>query len=78
MSDMGDHFNDVRQSTKEMKEKHGIDCPGCKEKFPRAIPSRLLPGWKCRTCGYVDNRPRISDSAIQCPHCEGKGWIVPK
>jgi len=56
MSDMGEHFNEHKQLTKELKAKHGIDCPGCKEKFPRAIPSKLLPGWKCRTCGYIDPR----------------------
>ncbi len=57
MSDMGEQFNDVKQDLKERKRLHGIDCPGCKEKFPRACPSRLLPQWTCRTCGYKDTRP---------------------
>lgn len=75
MSDMGDHFNDLREDRKQQKAKFGIDCPGCREKFPRAQPSKLLPGWKCRTCGYVDARPKLPENPIVCDHCGGRGWI---
>jgi ribosomal protein L37AE/L43A len=51
-SEMGDSFKEHRQEMKERKEKEGIDCPGCKIKEPKRVPSRLLPGWTCKVCGH--------------------------
>ena len=56
MGDMGDHFRAVREDLKSRKEADGIDCPGCKVKEPKRIPTRLLPGWRCKVCGFVDKR----------------------
>lgn len=52
MGDMGDMWNDAKSELKERKKREGIDCPGCKVEQPKRIPTRLLPGWKCRVCGY--------------------------
>jgi hypothetical protein len=60
MGDMGDFWRDVKDSQRERKAKHGIACPGCREKFPKAPPKILLPGQKC-FCGYRDTRPRIKE-----------------
>lgn len=60
MSDLGDIFEDWRDQTRELKEKLGKDCPGCRIVQPRRIPTRMLPGQICRVCGYFDTRdPRI-------------------
>jgi hypothetical protein len=53
MGDAGDTFRAMRESLKERKERDGIDCPGCIEHHPKRCPSRLLPGWTCRVCGYT-------------------------
>lgn len=59
MGDVGEHFRDVRQHFRELKAKHGIDCPGCVVARPKATPTRMLPGQKCKVCGHVDPRPRL-------------------
>ena len=56
MGDMGDIFRDHKKALRDRKYREGIDCPVCMVKLPKAIPSRLLPGWKCKVCGYVDKR----------------------
>lgn len=53
MGDMGDMFREHREYIKDRKEKFGIDCPGCKIKEPKRIPTRLLPGQRCKVCGFV-------------------------
>lgn len=52
MGDVGDTFNELRADLKARKARDGIDCPGCRVKEPKRIPTRLLPGWTCRVCGY--------------------------
>ena len=52
MGDMGDAFNEHKEYMRERKAKNGIDCPGCRKVQPKRIPSRLLPGWTCKVCGY--------------------------
>ncbi len=53
MGDMGDIFRAQKEYLKELKARDGIDCPGCKIKEPKRIPTRLLPGWKCKVCGHI-------------------------
>jgi rRNA maturation endonuclease Nob1 len=52
MGDMGDFWRDIKQASKEHKALHAIDCPGCPKIQPKRIPTRLLPGKKCKVCGY--------------------------
>jgi hypothetical protein len=63
MGDVGDDFRALRAYNKERKEKYGIDCPGCAIKEPKRTPTRMLPGMKCKVCGYVDRRPSIPREA---------------
>jgi len=58
MGDMGDAFREHKEYLRERKERLGVDCPGCKVKEPKRIPTRLLPGQRCRVCGHVDPRRR--------------------
>ena len=60
MGDTGDDFRAYGQYKKERKAREGIDCPECNEIQPKRIPSRLLPGWKCKVCGFVAP-PRKND-----------------
>lgn len=58
MSDMADDFRAMRDHRREQRRAHGINCPTCAVKLPRAHPTILLPGQRCRVCGYVDPRGR--------------------
>ena len=57
MGDVGDFWRDIKQHRREQKAKYGKDCPGCPEVQPKRIPTRLMPGQRCRVCGYTDPRP---------------------
>jgi len=57
MGDMGDICREHKEYMRERKAREGIDCPGCRKVQPKRIPSRLLPGWKCKVCGY--RRPKL-------------------
>ena len=58
MGDTGDTFNALRAYNKERKARLGINCPDCNVKQPKRIPTRLLPGQRCKVCGYKDKRKR--------------------
>lgn len=53
MSDMGDIFRDLKEDLRIKKAKWGIDCPGCKRKQPKRIPTRLMPYQRCKVCGFI-------------------------
>lgn len=61
MGDMGDFFRDLRESHKERRRLHGVECPECKRLRPRAHPTILLPQQRCRVDGYRDLRPELAD-----------------
>lgn len=61
MGDVGDYWNVAREHRREMREKYGVDCPKCKEVRPKAHPSILLPGQRCKVDGYIDPRPHEED-----------------
>lgn len=61
MGDVGDLFNDMRQHRKELRDKFGVACPECVRLLPKAHPSILLPGQRCKIHGYKDKRPRLDD-----------------
>ena len=52
MGDMGDFYKDWKEDKKYRKEKFGIDCPQCNVVQPKRIPTRLMPGQRCKVCGY--------------------------
>ncbi len=59
MSDYGDLCRELREQKKALRRDHGIDCPQCNVKEPKRIPTILLPGQKCKVCGYKDQRERL-------------------
>lgn len=52
MSDMGDDFRAWKEHKRQHRQKHGVECQDCKCLLPRAHPSILLPGQKCRMHDY--------------------------
>lgn len=58
MGDMGDYFNDLKDSRKAMRAAFGVNCPQCLIVRPKAHPTILLPGQRCKVDGYRDPRPR--------------------
>ena len=62
MGDVGDTFNAMREHRREQRAKHGQPCPKCVELLPKAHPSILLPGQRCRIHGYRDQRPRLEEN----------------
>lgn len=63
MSELGDSFRAHRAHVRELKAKHGIDCPTCQRIQPKRIPTRLLPQQRCKVCGYRDPRSRIDEES---------------
>jgi len=59
VGDVGDDFRALREYLKIKKDLYGIDCPGCKIAHPKRTPTRMMPGQRCKVCGYVDRRPAI-------------------
>lgn len=62
MSDYGDLCRDIRESKKEARRLHGVECPACKVHRPKAQPSILLPNQKCKVDGYRDPRKRTQEN----------------
>ena len=54
MSD--DFWKEYRAARAEARRKYAQPCPECVAKLPKASPSLLLPGQKCRIHGYRDPR----------------------
>lgn len=48
MSDMGDDFRAMRDARRENRAKNGRPCEECIRLLPKAHPSILLPGQRCR------------------------------
>jgi ribosomal protein L37AE/L43A len=48
---ISEYFRRTREREKIIKAAKGIDCPGCKTKEPKRVPTRLIPGKKCKVCG---------------------------
>lgn len=61
MGDMGEIFNAMKDHRKELRARHGVKCPECVVKLPKAHPSILLPQQRCKIHGYRDPRPRLTD-----------------
>ena len=61
MSDMADYWHDVKAARRERRAELGVNCPGCPKIQPKRIPTVLLPGQRCRVCGYRDERARDAE-----------------
>lgn len=67
MSDYGDLCRDIRSARSDASAKHGVPCPECVVKLPKACPSILLPQQRCRIHGYRDPRPRTTETEYLHP-----------
>ena len=67
MSDYGDMCRDIREAKREVRAKHGVPCPVCKEKLLRAQPTILLPQQRCKIHGYRDPRERTRETEYLTP-----------
>ncbi len=56
MGEEGDFWRDCREKRKKERRGLGIPCPQCNVFQPKRNPTILMPGQKCRVCGYVDPR----------------------
>jgi hypothetical protein len=61
MSDYGDLCKEIREARRKARDLHGVPCPVCVEKLPKACPSILLPAQRCKIHGYRDPRKRTPD-----------------
>jgi hypothetical protein len=71
MGDVGDLWNAVRDARREARATLGVPCPECVRLLPRANPSILLPGGRCKIHGYRD--PRRRAPALRDMRAGGKG-----
>ena len=56
--DTGEFYNALRDRRNELRVRLDVNCPRCAMVRPRAHPSLLLPGQRCRVDGYRDPRKR--------------------
>lgn len=60
MSEIGEVYADMRRYHKRLAKMYAVECPRCAAVRPKACPSRLLPGQRCKVDGYVDPRPLLT------------------
>ena len=65
MGDMGEMFRDMNAHRRRMREKYGVNCPECPKARPKAHPTILLPGQRCKVDGYKDPRKRLTNEDYQ-------------
>lgn len=49
----------LRKARREFKRRYATPCQQCVELLPKAHPSMLLPGQKCRIHGWTNPAPRL-------------------
>lgn len=57
-------FKNIKAAGVALKAKYGIPCPECVVKLPKACPTVLMPGQRCRIHNYTDSRPRLADEVV--------------
>lgn len=65
--DMGEFYNGLREDRRKRRAELGVSCPGCRVTQPKRTPTILLPGQRCRVCGYRDPRPYVRPPAGEAP-----------
>jgi len=66
---MGDLYRDIREHRKAVRKQFGIWCPKRQTARPKAHPTILLPGQRCRVDGYVDPRPELTAEQLGEVQC---------
>lgn len=67
MGDMGDDFRALKDHKQVLRKRHGVNCPQCAIKRPKAHPTILMPQQRCRVDGYRDPRPELTDEQWSQP-----------
>lgn len=57
-------FKQIKAAGVALKAKYGRPCPECRVKLPKAHPTILMPGQRCRIHNYTDPRPRLADEVV--------------
>jgi len=57
VSDYGDQCRELKDAKRVVRAKHGVPCPECQQRLPKAHPSILLPQQVCKIHKYRDPRP---------------------
>ena len=70
MGDVGDVFNALRNDRRKLRAMFGVKCPRCATSRPKAQPSILLPGQRCKVDRYRDPRPRLTNADREAAGCE--------
>lgn len=71
-SETGDMWRDWKDGQRNIRQTHGVNCPQCAVARPKAHPSILLPGQRCKVDGYRDPRSRLTDEQQE----EATGWKI--
>lgn len=61
MSEVADIYQGIKDHKKRLRAKYGINCPECVRLLPRANPTILLPGQRCKIHKYTDPREELTD-----------------
>lgn len=61
MSDTIDDYRALNEHNKRVRAKFGIPCPECQRLLPKAHPSILLPGQRCKIHKYRDPRAELTN-----------------
>jgi len=77
MSDYGDMCHEIRDARREKRDKYGVACPECVRLLPKACPSILLPGQRCKIHGYRDPRKRTDETSYLIPANDGVSRVEP-
>jgi hypothetical protein len=48
---------EYREKSRAYRRANGVDCPGCRMKFPKRTPTKLVPQQVCKVCLWQDMRP---------------------
>lgn len=71
-SETGDMWRSWKDGQRNLRRVHGVNCPDCTKGRPKAHPSILLPGQRCKVDGYRDTRPRLTDEQQE----GATGWKI--
>jgi hypothetical protein len=50
---------EYREKTRAYRKANGVECPGCRAKYPKRTPTKLVPGQTCKVCGWQDARQTV-------------------
>lgn len=62
---------EYREKSRAYRKANGVECPGCKTRWPKRTPTKLVPQQVCKVCLWKDMRPApgqvVGTAAEQAP-----------